>query len=344
MANMYVAPGDTVTARHDTIDTADTDMANCMQYITGIPNSIITGDVNAHSTLWHSGKRHIPVGKIRNTDKFLPQDIRNKIRQRNWTSKNTPQHPSMPELNGEISTLMGTDKTEVWREHVEKPWDHRKNTNTYWNTIHGLAHKRPPQQDNNSITFKDNTHVDPRDIASAFSERFIDTVPHGTSTTNGKTAGKVRRLQPTQMDITAEQVQTAVKNSGNGSSTGPDGINIKHLRSIGGNGLQYLAGIYNSAINDNRIPHVWELANIMPIPKPYKDINIGTSCRPISLLSVIAEALERVILPYITQNMPNIPAQHGFKAKHSTGTALHNISNTVATGFNRPFHPHAPSQ
>ena len=69
--------------------------------------------------------------------------------------------------------------------------------------------------------------------------------------------------------------------------------------------------------NDNNIPHVWKLANIIPIPKPNKDINIGTSYRPISLISVIAKTLEKVILPYITQNIPNITTQHGFKTKHS---------------------------
>ena len=77
-------------------------------------------------------------------------------------------------------------------------------------------------------------------------------------------------------------------------------------KNIGKNGLQYLTNIYNAAINDNKIPHVWELANIIPIPKPNKDINIGTSYRPIFLLSVIAKTLEKMILPYITQNIPNI--------------------------------------
>ena len=154
-----------------------------------------------------------------------------------------------------------------------------------------------------------------------------------------KITRKVHRLQPTQINITTEQVQTAIKNSKNNNSTGPDNINIKHLKNIGKNGLQYLTDIYNAAINDNKIPHVWKLANIIPIPKPNKDINIGTSYRPISLLSVIAKTLEKVILPYITQNIPNITTQHGFKTKHSTNTALHNINNTVATGFNQPIPP-----
>ena len=74
-------------------------------------------------------------------------------------------------------------------------------------------------------------------------------------------------------------------------------------------------------------------------PNPNKDINIGTSYRPISLLTVIAKTLEKVIFPYISQNIPNIASQHGFKIKHSTNTALHNINNTVVTGFNQPIPP-----
>ena len=36
------------------LQTADTDIQHCIQYITNIPHSVLTGDVNAHSTLWHS--------------------------------------------------------------------------------------------------------------------------------------------------------------------------------------------------------------------------------------------------------------------------------------------------
>ena len=43
----------TTTPHHDTIYTIYTNITSCIQYITNIPNSINTGDVNAHSTLWH---------------------------------------------------------------------------------------------------------------------------------------------------------------------------------------------------------------------------------------------------------------------------------------------------
>ena len=43
--------GDTTSTHYKT---ADTDIQHCILYITNIPHSVLTGDVNAHSTLWHS--------------------------------------------------------------------------------------------------------------------------------------------------------------------------------------------------------------------------------------------------------------------------------------------------
>ena len=70
---------------------------------------------------------------------------------------------------------------------------------------------------------------------------------------------------------------------------------------------------------------MWKLANIIPILKPNKDTNMCTSYsyRPISLLSVVAKTLEKCLLPYITAKITQTPTQHGYKAQHSTVTALH---------------------
>ena len=51
IANIYIPPRDTTSTHYKT---ADTDLQQCIQYITNIPHSVLTGDVNAHSTLWHS--------------------------------------------------------------------------------------------------------------------------------------------------------------------------------------------------------------------------------------------------------------------------------------------------
>ena len=87
--------------------------------------------------------------------------------------------------------------------------------------------------------------------------------------------------------------------------------------------------MFKTALNKNIIPHTWKLANIVPIPKPNKDIDKGTSYRPISLLSVIAKTLEKSLLPYITANMPNTGTKHN----------IHTLNNTVAKGFNQMAPP-----
>ena len=124
----------------------------------------------------------------------------------------------------------------------------------------------------------------------------------------------------------------------NNNTQGPDKLNIRHLKHIDPFGLAFLTSMFKTALNI--IPHTWKLANIVPIPKPNKDTDKGTSYRPISLLSVIAKTPEKSLLPYITANIPNTHMQHGYKTQHSTVTALHTLNNTVVKWFNQ-MAPHA---
>ena len=71
----------------------------------------------------------------------------------------------------------------------------------------------------------------------------------------------------------------------------------------------------------------------------YNKTDKGTSYRSIFLLSVIAKTLEKSLLPYITESIPNTPMRHGYKTHHSTVMALHTLNNTVAKGFNQMVPP-----
>ena len=51
IANIYIPPRNTTSTHYKT---AATDIQHCIQYITNIPHSVLTGEVNAHSTLWPS--------------------------------------------------------------------------------------------------------------------------------------------------------------------------------------------------------------------------------------------------------------------------------------------------
>ena len=46
--------------------------------------------------------------------------------------------------------------------------------------------------------------------------------------------------------------------------------------------IAFLTSMFKTALNKNIIPHTWKLANIVPIPKPNKDTDNGTSYRHVT--------------------------------------------------------------
>ena len=349
--------------------------------------------------------------------RLLPEDIVCKITQRNNIRRANTCDPALKLLNEEITSDIQKHKQNIWKEHLDAHRDHRHNTHTLWNTIHGLSNRAPPHTLNTSITFNNKIATTPTHIANCFTKQFTNTVKHETHKTNrhsnrathniqgysillrSKIQNPFLTAQSTQIksvisvpikdfihhypralfndiprvgahfydipgsgrtfttypgrdallrhtwvgaqfnDIPGYQVQEAIKESKNNNSQDPDKLNSSHLKHIGTLGLAFLTSMFKTALNKNIIPHTWKLANIVPIPKPSKDTDQGTSYRSISILSVIAKTLEKSILPYITANIPNTPMQHGYKTQHSTVTALHTLNNTVAKGFNQMAPP-----
>ena len=276
-------------------------------------------------------KHNIPKGKMHSNCRLLPEDILCKITQR-YNIRNCD--PALKLLNDEITSDIQKHKQNIWKEHVDAHWDQWHNTHTLWKTIHGISNREPPQTLYTSITFNNKIATTPKYIANCFTKQFTNTVKH-TKQTDTLTK------QHTTYNITlnTSQVQEAIKQSKNNNSQGPDKLNIRHLKHIGPHGLAFLASIFKTALNKNIIPHTWKLDNIVPIPNPNKDTDNGTLYMPISLLSVIAKTLEKKLLPYITENIPNTPMQHGYKTQHSTVTALHTLNKTVAKWFNQMAPP-----
>src|SRR2546425_218370 len=109
---------------------------------------------------------------------------------------------------------------------------------------------------------------------------------------------------PTPIQITSTQVSEAITTASNNNSTGPDHINIRHLKHLGPLAIKFHTELLNLALNLNVIPQIWKLAKIIAVLKPNKDPCTGTSDRPISHLSPIAKTLEKILLPYLTHNIP----------------------------------------
>ena len=143
-------------------------------------------------------------------------------------------------------------------------------------------------------------HIINKQIATAFNKQFINSTKYTTNKPNRIIDRNTHKLESAHTEITTEQVKQAINSAKNNNSTGPDNINIKHLKHLGPLAIEYLRILLMNALNSNIIPHIWKLAKIIPIPKPNKDPSLGSSYRPISLLSPIAKTLEKIVLPHIT--------------------------------------------
>jgi hypothetical protein len=285
-------------------------------------------------------KHHIPKGRFKRVNQPLPKHINDVIKQRNILRKSNPLDPNIQSLNENITKLISDHKTEQWKTKLEQIGTHNKNSHTLWRTINILKNKSPQASPNRNIKFNNNKNaVTQQDKSNEFNKQFVNVVKHSTKKINRRIDKTTKALITTPIKITNMQTYEAIKNTKNKNSVGPDNLNIRHLKHLGPTAIQYLTDILNLALNTNTIPQIWKLAKIIPIPKPNKDPNLGTSYRPISLLSPIAKTMEKILLPYITSNIPQVKHQHGFKSLHSTTTALQQITNQIVKGFNQKQPP-----
>ena len=76
--------------------------------------------------------------------------------------------------------------------------------------------------------------------------------------------------------------------------------------------------------SEHRIPKIWRQAKVIALEKPGKDPHLAANYRPISLLSVCYNLLERTILQRIFPEVENLLSedQAGFRSGRSTCDAV----------------------
>ena len=113
-----------------------------------------------------------------------------------------------------------------------------------------------------------------------------------------------------------------VKLWGPGRPPGIVGIAAPMLKHASRKGFCQIYYIFINTIALCYFPDAWKVSKIIPIPKPGKSCELPTSYRPISLLSILGELLEKCIHEYLTEflakNRIIVVQQFGFRPGHST--------------------------
>ena len=121
------------------------------------------------------------------------------------------------------------------------------------------------------------------------------------------------------------------------TATGPDEVHYQMLKHLPPKSLQALLDIFNDMWETGKFPESWELATIIPIPKPGKDHAEPNSYRPIALTSCLCKTLERMInvrlVWYLESNNLISPVQSGFRSERSTNDNLVRLETVIRDAF-----------
>src|SRR6476469_10759407 len=124
-------------------------------------------------------------------------------------------------------------------------WYHKQNTHTYWNTLNRLNNKKSPVQTNKNINFNKKPARTPiQKATAAFNKTFVNTVKHATKRTNRKVNKQTKKLHCEPILISNHQATHAIKDTKYNNSTGPDKVNIGHLKHLVTLAINYITEIF----------------------------------------------------------------------------------------------------
>jgi hypothetical protein len=252
-----------------------------------------------------------------------------------------PADPTIADIERRIAQSISSAAQQEWEEEVQS-FCHNNNSGKYWSTLRRLSGKRISPPPNQPISFHQRYQTGPGNIADAFNKQFTSVVPHAQDPDTRRLMRDIHQLHPLDRDyppFPPACVSEAIKKSSNSIAHGPDGLSMPLLKHLGPLGLQFLATLFTLSLRRAELPAVWKRSTIVPIRKPGKPADQGTSYRPISLLSPAVKVLERLILPDLAAALPLAASQHGFRPLRSCTSALLPLANLVAEGFNQERPP-----
>ena len=291
------------------------------------------GEKFMRETILKAASKFIPAGRIPEIIPSIPTKTARLIKIRDNIRKNNAADDRIPDINKNIDKQITDHKRNKWSKHLDNC---KSGSKAYWNTIKGL-NNNPVQPNNQGIHFGTKYTNDPGKLSDFFNTQYTPPCNDQNSQQFRNTLRNIKKISSStnKVKITISQVQKAIKKSKNSKALGPDEISPIMLKHLGPHGLKHLTNLFNYVVNTATIPALWKVARIIPLLKPGKPADKGSSFRPISLLSPLAKILEAVLLPTISDSIDLATHQHGFRKSRSTTTALQNIANKVTKGLNQ---------
>eukprot|EP01059_Diplonema_ambulator_P028165 TRINITY_DN468_c0_g1_i3.p1 TRINITY_DN468_c0_g1~~TRINITY_DN468_c0_g1_i3.p1 ORF type:complete len:1404 (+),score=349.38 TRINITY_DN468_c0_g1_i3:453-4214(+) len=254
---------------------------------------------------------------------------RNTLKKAVMESEKPPTKAQLVKLADEqvkTQKLIDSSKLASWDEEMQRLSKQPSKTDAY--RLIKKIDGRGDKQGVSAIRVGDKFHVTDAQKANALTEAFAQkctpTIVEDSLKEIERLRSDVKATPPQRQKIQLSEVEDAVSALRRGKSPGPDGVCAEMLQNLGPRAMDALLHIYNLSWRDGYVPADWKRTHVKPLLKKHKDPTLADSYRPISLTSLLAKAMERIVkkrmehLQLTCEVDAPSPRQSGFRTGRST--------------------------
>ena len=344
----------TVTTRsfkHFSVDNFLADLEKCDW------NPVINNDdldsacENFNNTLLSVTDKHAPLKTHRvrnNQEAWIDDNFLFEIRQRDYLKKtasmtnNANDWDAFKKKRNYCNRLKKHQKSQHFSKILS---DNKSNGKKLWKHIRNLLPKNCSENITSLKGENNETQTESKVMANTFNYYF--------KTVGAKLASKFPPGRSDQINIPINQsnfsfkhvspdtVSKIISSLENNKATGMDGISVKILKSGSPLLSHILSFLFNNSMLLGRVPKCWKTKRISPL---FKEGDPGecNNYRPISILPIVMKVFEKIVEHQVSEFIDShnliTNFQSGFRKKHSTDTAVLEVTDFIFNELDKGKH------
>ena len=305
-------------------------------------------------------EKNIPEYNLSNKTKLLPEYVVNMIKQRKLLKSKIKNKKMTTEelrktkseynfLKKLITEEINALENSKWKEFMKKIGKNPTSCAPFWRKIN--LHKSR-QNSIKTLIYENKIFHSSAEKADLFADIMSATFNNNKSNDEEETETITKRLkeriekykkekktEEIVDKITINELDKALSDLNNKTSSGLDGICNLVLKKLPQNLKLVLLKLFNKTISESKIPNEWKLSEITMIPKKNIDLENPKSYRPISMTSCVAKLCEKLILSrikkFLKENKVIIKQQSGFREHRQTKDNLVFLLQKIQESFAR---------
>ena len=252
------------------------------------------------------------------------------------------------EKTEELNEKVARKKREYWREFVGNLKE-EEDSKKVWKTIKTLSTGNKADTGNEILIDEERELRTDKQKANCFAKKYAEV--NRIKIKKEERAKRVeveKRLSEMEEDeemkkpLDLEEMRKAIDQMEEGKKGGTDEVETAMLTRMPEGLRRRWLEVYNESWRKGRTPGEWKKAEIIPILKAGKDPKKTDSFRPVSLTSVLAKLLERMVANrlwfWMERTKCLIPWQAGFQRGRSTEEQVNRIIQDIQDGWEEREH------